>query len=463
MIDAATTEAKGPAEKEVNTVDGGSTINSQPGSGSDNPAAATAQANPAGDNQSPQVTAQPVEDAGPEFAGLPHRRRGILLGTHAEAPAAADDGKSLSWMATQAVKALNAVKASQQEQLQTLKARADMSEDEAASGSGENEFGADTGESAGVPGEYDPMMAEPPAMNVGVAPPSVGTAGESAGGEVEDSQDAVPPVAVPAAARRAPARGAPRHTILILAALVAIGLLGYRHWSASHNAASDLGPASSATIEPTGPATGMDITPPRISVVAAPVPASGRAEPPTGAVGTAPPALGAAAASRGGATVGASESAAPAGSPGSASGAAAPQAAPENAPSTVSQEEGQRRAVSAAPAPTSVPAPAFAPTPAPATAPASAPMPAPATASGSAPTPAPASASASAPAPVPAPAPASAAAPAPAPTTGVVAKQPEPPTPASPPRYPARGYGYYPPSSSWQPYYRPAYPQYAPR
>ncbi|MGB7931243.1 MAG: hypothetical protein WCH04_03315, partial [Gammaproteobacteria bacterium] len=63
---------------------------------------------------------------------LPRKRRGILLGTHPgqATPDAVDDGKSLSWMANQAVKATKAVKASQLEQAQAWKAGAGMSEDE---------------------------------------------------------------------------------------------------------------------------------------------------------------------------------------------------------------------------------------------------------------------------------------------------------------------------------------------
>ena len=80
---------------------------------------------------SPQDTTRPgAEDTASEE--LPRKRRGILLGTRPgqATPAVVDDGKSLSWMATQAVKAANAVKASQLEQAQAWKDGAATSEDE---------------------------------------------------------------------------------------------------------------------------------------------------------------------------------------------------------------------------------------------------------------------------------------------------------------------------------------------
>lgn len=47
--------------------------------------------------------------------------------------------------------------------------------------------------------------------------------------------------------------------------------------------------------------------------------------------------------------------------------------------------------------------------------------------------------------------------PPPAVEANVPARQPAPSAPAARPRYPANGYGYYQPPSSWQPYYQPGY------
>jgi hypothetical protein len=483
MIDAAADEAQDPAAKKVNKDDAGN--NAIPGSGSDSdhPPAATAQTKPATDELSPQATTPSAENAEPASAGFPPRRRGILLGTHVEASAAVDDEKSLSWMATQAVKALNAVKASQSEQLQALKAKAEMSEGEPAPVSMDEAIDLETNESVGVSGEYEPVIAEPGVMDDGLAQAQKAPAGEPA------------PV-VPAAARMASTQGAPWSRILILGVLVVIGVLGYRHWSSRNNVTSDLSTPSSVAIEPTNPATGIDMTRPPISAVAAtPAAASGRAESPSAVAGAAstptpPPA------SPGAAITATHDQAVPKPT-GLATGAATPQPAPENPPTAVNREEGQPPAVAAVPAPE----PATEPASPPAVEAGMAPMPGSATGIqpatvGVAPQPAPAypasatkpeawypSAVPAAPSPpaeagmnagqsvspaspppvesgVTASQPASPPSPPPAVEANVPARQPVMPAPAARPRYPANGYGgYYRPPSSWQPYYQPGYPQ----
>jgi hypothetical protein len=466
MIDAATTKTQEPTAKEMNTDDGGNSMKPGVESDVDQPAAAMSQTNPATDKPSPQAPAQPAENAGPESAGFPPRRRGILLGTHLETPAAADDEKSLSWMATQAVKALNAVKASQLEQLQTLKAKAEMSEGEPAQVSREDGIDPEVCESAGGAGDYAPMRAESPVNDHGFTPSSEVPVGEPAARGVEDSQHAVPAQGVPAAARMPSTRSAPRRMLLIIGTLVVIGVLGYRHWSARNNAASELSTPSSAIIEPSGPAAGIDMTPPRVSAVAAPIAASGRAEP-ASVTGTAP-SREPSPASPGAAITITHEPAAP-GSTGLSAGATTLQPAPVNPPANMRQGESRPPAVPAAPAPASTPqvaTPQAVPVNPPATVrqeesrpPAVPAVPAPAS------TPQVSTPQA---VPVNPPAtvrqeesrpPAMPATPAPASPPRVATPQAVPPKPVSQPRYPATGYGYYPPATSWQPYYRPAYPQ----
>ncbi len=482
MIDAAASEAQDPAAKKVNTDDAGNNANPGVGPDSDHPPAATAQTKAAIDEQSPQAPAQPTENAEPASAGLPPRRRGILLGTHAEAPAAVDDEKSLSWMASQAVKALNAVKASQSEQLQALKAKAEMSEGEPAPASRDEGIDLETNETAGATGEYEPVIAESQVMDDGLT-------------QSPDVPTGEPASVVPAAAQMTSTQGAPWSTILILGVLVVIGVLGYRHWSSRNNATSDLSTPSSVAIEPINPATGIDMTRPPISAVAAPpVAASGRAESPSAVAGTAP-SLTPSAASSGTAITDTHEPAVPRPA-GLTAGAATPRPAPENPPAAVSREEGHPPAVPAVPAPEpatehfSPPAveagmapvhgsateiqPAtvgVAPQPAPAY-PASATKPEAwyPSAVPSAPSPAaeagmnarqsvPPSSPPPVEAGVAASRPASPSSPPPAVEANVPARQPVIPAPAARPRYPANGYGYYQPPSSWQPYYQPGYPQ----
>ena len=72
---------------------------------------------------------------------------------------APDDAKSLSWMATQAVKALDAVKASQLEQALALKASAENSQGEQALAWEDDGTTLDAGEPAGIPGEFIQTLA----------------------------------------------------------------------------------------------------------------------------------------------------------------------------------------------------------------------------------------------------------------------------------------------------------------
>lgn len=483
MIDAAADEAQDPAAKKVNTDGAGNNVNPGTGPDSDHPPAATAQTKPVTDEPSPQATTPPAENAQPTSAGFPPRRRGILLGTRAEASAAMDDEKSLSWMATQAVKALNAVKASQSEQLQALKAKAEMSEAEPAPVSLDESIDLETNESVGVSGEYEPVIAESRVVDDGLTQARDVPTGEPASG-------------VPAAARVTSTQGAPWSTILILGVLVVIGVLGYRYWSSRNNVTSDLSTPSSVAVEPVNPATGVDMERPPISAVAAPhAAASGRAESPpavAGAVSSPAPSP----ASPGAAITDTHEPAV-AGPTGLAAGAATSQPVHVNPPTAVSREEGHPPAVAAVPAtepatehasppaveagmapmpgsatgiqPATVgvapqPAPAY---PAPATKPqawypsAVPSAPSPSTEAGmnagqsvspSSPPPVEAGVAASQPASPPSPPPAVEA--------NVPARQPVTPAPAARPRYPANGYGgYYRPPSSWQRYYQPGYPQ----
>ncbi len=387
MNGALTTEAQDPAAKEANTDDGGDRTNAKAGTGRD-PSAA-----------------EPVS------AELPPRRRGILLGTRpgAEAPAAADDAKSLAWMATQAVKALNAVKASQLEQAQALKARAETSQDERPLAWEEEGIALDAGESAGLPGGYVQTVPAPP---LPLETAAVGQPGQVVR-PIESPQEAVTVQRIPAVARGASAPRAPARLIVMLGILALIGWLGYRHWIAGDRTPSEVSAPTTAIIEPAGPVTGVELTAPPISVVAAPKSTAGHTEPAPAEVDTAP-AHEPAAAAPAVVTTERNEPAAPATSPQA-------EAVAGNAP----------HPAQANPASAAMPA-ALPPAPAPDVAarqPASAPE-----------------VTASQPA-------------APAPVPEVTAKQPAPPAPAPRSQYPTNGYGYYPPPSSWQPYYRPAYPQ----
>jgi hypothetical protein len=412
MKGAVTTESQNAAAQQVNTEDGGDRQNTPAVSDLDPSPAAPSQAqiddgrkaiggetsdpvNPAaassaGSELLPPASAPSAGAAGPVTGKLPPRRRGILLGMRpgAEAPAAADDAKSLSWMATQAVKATNAVKASQMEQAQALKARMEGSPDESSLAWEEEGIGLD----AGGPVPPSPEIAPPPAT-----PSRVQTAAAGQPTPVESSPAAAAGPQVPAVARRAATARVPARLILVLGTLVVIGWLGYRHWFGGEHTASEAPAPSSAISEPDGPAAGVELMAPAISVVPAPVPTAGRSEPATAGIETAP-----------------------------APAAAVPPAMTlERVEPVTPAGEAHGEAVTGN-------------APQPATAPAAAVPPAmtlervePAMPAGEA--------------------------------HGEVvtgnAPQPVPAAPAPRPQSPANGYGYYPPPSSWQPYYRPGYPQ----
>lgn len=388
---------------------------------------------------SPQATTQPagVEETVPDE--LPRKRRGILLGTRPgqATPATVDDGKSLSWMATQAVKAANAVKASQLEQAQAWKAGAAMSEDEQSRLDEDGVDAIEAGESVAVPTQesVQPSPGEAPATTEAVSP-------------VESSQVTATTSRIPPGARAAAPR-VPARMVLMLGVLLMFSYAGYRHWFSGDRATSDMTATSSAIIEPAGPAAEevMLMTPPAISVVAAPEPAAEHPAPPAVEAEMAP----------------------------------LPEPATGTQPATamVLDEPGRPAAeevkLVTPPAISVVPAPEPAaghPTP-PAAEAGMAPEPVPATetqpaTAGAAPQPAletwypsavpaaPASATAAeADMSVRQPAPPSS--PPPAVEANVPARQPAPSAPAARPRYPANGYGYYQPPSSWQPYYQPGY------
>jgi hypothetical protein len=470
----------------------------------------------AGSGSSTQTIVQPAGDGVPVSEGPPRRRRGILLGTGAGAatPAAVDDEKSLSWMATQAVKAVNAVKASQLEQAQAWKAEAGTSDDEPprltegddaaierqepaqsfpggqpvsteAVHLGEDYPGAPLDVESGMSAS-GPLPATLPLAETTVTEQSL------TGQPVEPSQKGATNPRIPAGAHRATASLAPVRMALMLGVLAMFSYAGYRYWFAGDHTASEAPGSASAILEPTAPSEEAELmTPPPISVVPAPQPSAGSTKPEAPAVeaGTAP-------------------------TPGPVTDA---QPATAMAPGEPAAEEVNLMTpppISVVPAPEpaaehSTP-PAveaeMAPTPGPATdvQPATARVPDQPAASavdlqgasaGDIPPPAQANppfatvpetwypsgvpaapsqsveADMSARQPMPPsstpPAEAEAAASQPAPTStpppAVEAKVPArpaaTPAPAARPRYPANGYGYYQPPGSWQPYYRPGYPQ----
>jgi hypothetical protein len=434
---------------------------------------------------SPQDATRPeAEDTVSEE--LPRKRRGILLGTRPgqATPAAVDDGKSLSWMATQAVKAVNAVKASQLEQAQAWKDGAGMSEDEQPDRAEDAIAAIDAGESIAMARQEpaQPSPGEVPAASEAVPP-------------VESSQVAsttppVPPPGARAAAPRVPARMA-----LMLGVLVMFSYAGYRHWFSADRGTSDATDTTSGIIESAGPAEEAELmTPPAISVVAAPQPAAGSTKPEAPAVeaGTAPtpgPATDAQPAT----AMAPEESTEPAAeeaklmTPPPISVVAAPEPAAEQPTPPAAEAD---TAPPTGPASDALPATARVPDQpvAPAVAPQEA-------AAGNTPQPAPSNPAAAAspetwyPAGVPAapspsieadmsatqpappsstpPAEAEAAAsqpsppssPSPAVEARVPASQPAQPAPAARSRYPASGYGYNRALPSWQPYYQPGYQQ----
>jgi hypothetical protein len=466
----------------------------------------TAATSGAGSLSSTQAIAHPEEDWITVSDGPPRRRRGILLGTGAgaAAPVAVDDAKSLSWMAMQAVKATNAVKASQLEQAQAWKAGAGTSEDElprltegddAAFERQEPPQSFPGGqpvstEAVHVGEEYPgaPLTIETGMPVSGPLPVSRQLA-ETAVTEQSFTGQTVQPVEpsqeematnsrIPAGAHRASAPLMPVRMALMLGVLAMFSYAGYRYWFAGDRAAGEPPASTSAIIEPAGPAEEAELmTPPAISVVATPQPSAGSTKPeaPASEAGTAPtpepetdtqPATATAPV----------EPAAPAAeevnlmTPPPISVVPAPEPAPEHssapaveagtAPMPGSATERQPATVGVAPQP----APAN---------PASATMPEawyPSAVPGG---PSPAveadgAASQRTPSSSPLPAaepemgasqPTSPSSSPPAVEAKVPPRQAATPAPAARPRYPANGYGYYQPPTSWQPYYRPGYPQ----
>jgi hypothetical protein len=396
---------------------------------------------------SPQDTAQPsgAEEAASEE--LPRKRRGILLGTRPgqATPAAVDDGKSLSWMATQAVKAVNAVKASQLEQAQAWKVGAGMSEDE-QSGRAEDDIAAiDVVASVAMERQEpaQPSPGEAPATTEAVPP-------------VESSQEASTTPRIPPGARAATPR-VPARMILMLGVLVMVSYAGYRHWFSGDHAASNATATTSDIIESAGPAEEVNLmTPPAISVVAAPEPGTEHTTPPAVEAEIAPT-PGPVTAVQPATDMASDEPAGPAAeevklmTPPAISVVAAPEPGTEH-PTPPATEAG----MAPMPGPVTETHPVTA---------GAAPQPAPVNPASPAvpqtwyPSAVPAAPSPAVEADVAASQPAPPSSPPPAVEANVPASQPAPPAPAARPRYPANGYGYYQPPSSWQPYYQPGYQQ----
>jgi hypothetical protein len=463
---------------------------------------------------STQAIVQPAGEGGVSEEP-PRRRRGILLGTGAgaAAPVAVDDAKSLSWMATQAVKAVNAVKASQLEQAQAWKAEAGTPDDEPprltegddvvlerqepaqsfpggqsastqAVHVGKEYPGAPLDIEAGMPAS-GPLPASLPLTDTAVTEQSFT---DQTVQPVEPSQEGATNPRIPAGAHRAAASLVPVRMALLLGVLAMFSYAGYRYWFAGDRAASEVPGSTSAIIEPAGPAEEADLmTPPAISVVAAPQPSAGSTKPEAPAVeaGTAPtpePVTDA--------------------QPATATAPGEPAAEEVNlmTPPPISvvpepaTEHSSLPAVEAEMAPTPGPATDVQPAtarvpdqpaasavdlqgasagdiPAPAN-PASATVPKTWYPSGvpaapsqsveadmSARQPMPPSSTPPAEAEAAASQPTSTSSPPPVVEAKVPARPAPAPAPATRPRYPANGYGYYPPPTSWQPYYRPGYPQ----
>jgi hypothetical protein len=425
---------------------------------------------------SPTSCARPGGDPGAGSTEITRRRRGILLGTRAgdEVPSAEDDEKSLAWMANQAVKALNAVKASQMEQAQALKARGEIAGDEGAA-EPEEEVISHAPVEAPTPEEQlaamralnaEEVSAEAASLSVqsGMAaiaplpatPPPVQTATVGEPGAVpvappvepHPRADRPPAADRPAAASRLPAR-----PILIVGVLLMFGYAAYHHWFARNHAPGEPSTPPPAVGEPSGPELGRELAPPAISVVPGPESPGRGAEPAGGAAGPArgqaPNVSAPAAAATPTGTV------APAGAAGSSPPAAVhlapvpalqpghPASVPPGEPARAAGQGGSPPSyappVAAPPAVEAPQAPAMRaePVPAPQTwHPAAAPAAEPAAAT---------------PRPAPPPAPSG--------RPETTAPPVVPKAPAARPPYPSGGYGYYPPPSSWQPYYRPGYPQ----
>ena len=425
-----------------------------------------------------QTTTQPAGAEGTEPEELPRKRRGILLGARPgqALPAAADDGKSLSWMATQAVKAVNAVKASQLEQAQAWKAEAGTPDDEPprltegddvvlerqepaqsfpggqsastqAVHVGKEYPGAPLDIEAGMPAS-GPLPASLPLTDTAVTEQSFT---DQTVQPVEPSQEGATNPRIPAGAHRAAASLVPVRMALLLGVLAMFSYAGYRYWFAGDRAASEVPGSTSAIIEPAGPAeeAGM-MTPPAISVVAVPEHAAGQSTPPAVEAEMAPMAGPASDVQPAPAGV-ADAPEVPAAAAQEAATANIPQPAPAHPASAAVPQTWYPSAVPAAPA-SAAGAEAAASQPPPASAVetdvvASHPPPPSSSFSPAAEV----DTAASQPAPPPSPAPAVEA--------RVPTSQPAPPAPAARPRYPANGYGYYQPPASWQPYYQPGYQQ----
>jgi len=517
----------------------------QPMTGSDTPSAGIKApvpddpdaASSAGSGASTQAIVQPAADGAPASEAPPRRRRGILLGTGAGAAApaaAADDAKSLSWMASQAVKAAKAVKASQQEQAQAWKAEAGTSEDEpprlaedddialarqnpAQSFPREQPASTETArageEYPGAPRDSDTGLPAPGPLPVSLSLEEATVTGQSPGGQtvqpVEPSLERAANPRMPASPRRAAASLVPVRMALMLGVLAMFSYAGYRYWSAGERTASEVPASASAIIEPAGPAEEAELmTPPAISVVAAPQQAGGSTRPEAPAIDTGTTPMPAPAASAQSTTTtspgepAAEEinlmtpppvSVAPAPEPApehpippaveagvppkpeSATGkspptvGAVPQPAPAEAAAVTMPKTWYPSAVPGAPSP-ALEADTAAGQQAPSTSPAAEPeLTTDQPASPSSPSPvvetgvaADQQAPSSSPAVSPEMATGQPTAPSsspPAVETGVPARPATPTVPATRPRYPANGYGYRQPPASWQPYYRPVYPQ----
>jgi len=413
----------------------------------------------------PMSCAQPADTTEAVSDEVPRRRRGILLGTRreGEAPAAADDEKSLAWMADQAVKALNAVKASQMEQAQALKAKGEIGQEESGSDREDDDIhhvASDTptpeqqlaamrmlnaeeisADAASLAVQSGMAAAAPlPASTPPVQTATVGEPGTVPPGET--SMHAPPP---PAAVGAAATSRLPVRAILLVGFLLMFGYAGYHYWFSGAREAGRIPSPPSATGEPSGPELGKEMAAPAISVVPAPEPVNRSAGPVPAQVPSVvtPPAgepeSGEPAATRAPPpplveptrpTVAAPQ---PVTAPGTWQPAAAPfpgsagtaGEAPERTEPAVAVEPSTPAAANPEPAP--VPQ-TWAPAGSPAAEPDREPIP-------SAPTPAPSV------------------------RAEPSARPPAPPAPATRPAYPAGGYGYYPPPASWQPYYRQVYPQ----
>jgi hypothetical protein len=395
------------------------------------------------------------------------RRRGILLHTRPDGDGGdiTDDAKSLSWMADQAVKALNAVKASQMEQAQMLKARGELSEEADGEVSPDEDVDAGLAGPPGVAPASDMMMATSPSTHDAVGaevdaavtpePTPSSLKDQPAAGQPLGSVQGTPAVPVAAVGHRKVVSGALQRTIVVLGTLVVVGLLGYRHWFAGSETPGEAPVPASIISEPAGPPTAADMAPPPVSVVAVPARSAGRGKPPSEAARM-PPGPEPSANTPAATATPSNEPIPPPGPQAGTAGVDTSQPVAERRPAGATREAGQFPTVTPKPAPAATPRAVAEPVQPVQAVPPSRPLAG--TTSAGGPQPAaeypPAGATQDeghSPAVPAAPAAPATAAPRPA------AKQP--PASTSPSRYPANRYGYYPPPSSWQPYYHRAYPQ----